>query len=76
MTQKNKKIVFATNQRPLIHIRSFLIKKVNIKFLSSHITCNHSRVVKESIAGGEAVWFGCEVSKRFERKNGLEDLDA
>ncbi|KAI8441956.1 hypothetical protein MSG28_005628 [Choristoneura fumiferana] len=33
-------------------------------------------VVKDSIAGGEAVWFGCEVSKRFERKNGLEDLDA
>ncbi|XP_063389115.1 bleomycin hydrolase [Cydia fagiglandana] len=34
------------------------------------------QVVKDSIAGGEAVWFGCEVSKRFERKNGLEDLDA
>lgn len=34
------------------------------------------KVVKESIQGGEAVWFGCEVSKRFERKNGLEDLDA
>ncbi|CAF4802857.1 unnamed protein product [Pieris macdunnoughi] len=34
------------------------------------------KVVKDSIAGGEAVWFGCEVSKRFERKNGLEDLDA
>ncbi|XP_013184230.2 bleomycin hydrolase isoform X1 [Amyelois transitella] len=33
-------------------------------------------VVKDSIQGGEAVWFGCEVSKRFERKNGLEDLDA
>ncbi|KAH9631361.1 hypothetical protein HF086_012149 [Spodoptera exigua] len=32
--------------------------------------------VKDSIAGGEAVWFGCEVSKRFERKNGFEDLDA
>ncbi|XP_049879120.1 bleomycin hydrolase [Pectinophora gossypiella] len=34
------------------------------------------KVVKDSIQGGEAVWFGCEVSKRFERKNGLEDLDA
>lgn len=34
------------------------------------------KVVKDSIEGGEAVWFGCEVSKRFERKNGLEDLDA
>ncbi|CAG4932099.1 unnamed protein product [Colias eurytheme] len=34
------------------------------------------KVVKDSITGGEAVWFGCEVSKRFERKNGLEDLDA
>ncbi|XP_034828093.1 bleomycin hydrolase [Maniola hyperantus] len=33
-------------------------------------------VVKDSIQGGEAVWFGSEVSKRFERKNGLEDLDA
>nr|XP_032527012.1 bleomycin hydrolase isoform X2 [Danaus plexippus plexippus] len=34
------------------------------------------RVVADSIEGGEAVWFGSEVSKRFERKNGLEDLDA
>ncbi|XP_045770057.1 bleomycin hydrolase [Maniola jurtina] len=34
------------------------------------------KVVKDSIQGGEAVWFGSEVSKRFERKNGLEDLDA
>ncbi|CAH2229444.1 jg20839 [Pararge aegeria aegeria] len=34
------------------------------------------KVVKDSIEGGEAVWFGSEVSKRFERKNGLEDLDA
>ncbi|XP_072934236.1 bleomycin hydrolase isoform X2 [Epargyreus clarus] len=34
------------------------------------------QVVKASIQDGEAVWFGCEVSKRFERKNGLEDLDA
>ncbi|GBP83072.1 Bleomycin hydrolase [Eumeta japonica] len=34
------------------------------------------QAVKKSIEGGEAVWFGCEVSKRFERKNGLEDLDA
>ncbi|CAG9559019.1 unnamed protein product [Danaus chrysippus] len=34
------------------------------------------QVVAESIKGGEAVWFGSEVSKRFERKNGLEDLDA
>ncbi|KAL4713633.1 hypothetical protein ACJJTC_002980 [Scirpophaga incertulas] len=32
--------------------------------------------VKDSIKGGDAVWFGCEVSKRFERKQGLEDLDA
>ncbi|XP_045454400.1 bleomycin hydrolase [Melitaea cinxia] len=34
------------------------------------------KAVKDCIQGGEAVWFGCEVSKRFERKNGLEDLDA
>ncbi|KAL0818450.1 hypothetical protein ABMA28_008911 [Loxostege sticticalis] len=34
------------------------------------------KAVKDSIQGGEAVWFGCEVSKRFERKHGLEDLDA
>ncbi|CAH0713552.1 unnamed protein product, partial [Brenthis ino] len=34
------------------------------------------KVVKDSIQAGEAVWFGCEVSKRFERKNALEDLDA
>ncbi|XP_059048200.1 bleomycin hydrolase isoform X2 [Achroia grisella] len=34
------------------------------------------KAVKDSIQGGEAVWFGCEVSKRFERKSGLEDLDA
>ncbi|XP_041972026.1 bleomycin hydrolase [Aricia agestis] len=34
------------------------------------------KAVKDSISGGEAVWFGCEVSKRFERKYGLEDLDA
>ncbi|XP_050667775.1 bleomycin hydrolase [Leptidea sinapis] len=34
------------------------------------------KAVVDSISGGEAVWFGCEVSKRFERENGLEDLDA
>ncbi|CAG9791283.1 unnamed protein product [Diatraea saccharalis] len=34
------------------------------------------KAVRDSIEGGEAVWFGCEVSKRFERKNGLTDLDA
>ncbi|XP_037292657.1 bleomycin hydrolase isoform X2 [Manduca sexta] len=34
------------------------------------------KAVQDSIKAGEAVWFGCEVSKRFERKNGLEDLDA
>lgn len=34
------------------------------------------KAVKDSIQGGEAVWFGCEVTKRFERKNGLEDLEA
>ncbi|RVE53932.1 hypothetical protein evm_001335 [Chilo suppressalis] len=34
------------------------------------------KAVRDSIVGGEAVWFGCEVSKRFERKHGLTDLDA
>lgn len=34
------------------------------------------KAVADSIQGGEAVWFGCEVSKRFERKHGLTDLDA
>lgn len=34
------------------------------------------KAVKDSIQAGEAVWFGCESSKRLERKYGLEDLDA
>lgn len=33
-------------------------------------------VAAESIKGGEAVWFGCEVAKRFATKPGVEDLDV
>lgn len=32
-------------------------------------------LVGKSIRDGEAVWFGCEVSKRFNMKLGIEDLD-
>lgn len=28
----------------------------------------------KSIEAGEAVWFGCEVSKRFASKQGIQDL--
>jgi bleomycin hydrolase len=31
-------------------------------------------LVAESIKTGEPVWFGCEVSKRFARSHGIEDL--
>ncbi|XP_055844884.1 bleomycin hydrolase isoform X2 [Episyrphus balteatus] len=31
-------------------------------------------VVTESLKKGEPVWFGCEVSKRFASKQGIEDL--
>jgi len=30
--------------------------------------------VVQSITGGEPVWFGCEVAKRFAAKQGIEDL--
>ncbi|KAB7500541.1 Protein regulator of cytokinesis 1 [Armadillidium nasatum] len=30
----------------------------------------------ESIKSGEAVWFGCEVSKRFASKLGIQDIDV
>lgn len=33
------------------------------------------QVVTESLKAGEAVWFGCEVSKRFASKQGIEDLE-
>lgn len=29
-----------------------------------------------SIKNGEPVWFGCEVSKRFAAKQGIEDLEV
>jgi bleomycin hydrolase len=32
-------------------------------------------LVADSIKAGESVWFGCEVSKRFSSKLGLEDLE-
>ncbi|XP_017770694.1 PREDICTED: bleomycin hydrolase [Nicrophorus vespilloides] len=32
-------------------------------------------LVKASIKDGEAVWFGCEVSKRFAPKQGIQDLE-
>lgn len=33
-------------------------------------------VTGKSIKSGEAVWFGCDVSKRFANKQGLLDLKA
>lgn len=32
-------------------------------------------LASESIKCGEAVWFGCEVAKRFAGKLGIQDLD-
>lgn len=32
-------------------------------------------LASESIKNGEAVWFGCEVAKRFAGKLGIQDLD-
>lgn len=32
-------------------------------------------LVRDSLKNGEAVWFGCEVSKRFAAKQGIEDLN-
>ncbi|KAB0791799.1 hypothetical protein PPYR_03599 [Photinus pyralis] len=34
------------------------------------------KLAADSIRNGEPVWFGCEVSKRFAAKQGLEDLEA
>lgn len=34
------------------------------------------QLVGKSIKEGEAVWFGCEVSKRFNMKLGIEALDV
>lgn len=34
------------------------------------------QLVAESLKAGEAVWFGCEVSKRFASKQGIEDLNV
>ncbi|XP_017852552.1 bleomycin hydrolase isoform X2 [Drosophila busckii] len=33
-------------------------------------------MVTKSLKAGEAVWFGCEVSKRFASKQGIEDMDV
>ncbi|XP_026846143.1 bleomycin hydrolase isoform X2 [Drosophila persimilis] len=33
-------------------------------------------VVTKSLKAGEAVWFGCEVSKRFASKQGIEDMSV
>lgn len=32
-------------------------------------------LASESIKSGEAVWFGCEVGKRFAGKLGIQDID-
>lgn len=32
-------------------------------------------LTSESIKNGEAVWFGCEVAKRFAGKLGIQDLE-
>lgn len=32
-------------------------------------------LVRDSLKNGEPVWFGCEVSKRFAMKQGIEDLN-
>lgn len=34
------------------------------------------QLVGKSIKEGEAVWFGCEVNKRFNMKLGIEALDV
>lgn len=34
------------------------------------------KMVTESLKKGEAVWFGCEVSKRFATKQGVEDVNV
>ncbi|XP_067015155.2 bleomycin hydrolase isoform X2 [Anabrus simplex] len=34
------------------------------------------KLAAESIKSGEPVWFGCEVSKRFAGKQGIEDLNV
>lgn len=33
-------------------------------------------LVGKSIKDGEAIWFGCEVSKRFYMKKGFDDLEV
>lgn len=33
------------------------------------------KLAAASIMEGEAVWFGCEVSKRFAGKQGIQDLE-
>lgn len=34
------------------------------------------QMVAASIKDGEPVWFGCEVSKRFAARQGIEDLNV
>ena len=34
-----------------------------------------AELASKSIQAGEAVWFGCDVSKFFSRKKGFLDLD-
>lgn len=34
------------------------------------------QMVAASLKAGEPVWFGCEVSKRFAGKQGIEDLNV
>lgn len=34
------------------------------------------KLASESIKNGEAVWFGCEIAKRFASKLGIQDIDV
>lgn len=45
-----------------------------VETFHSYVYFSIDRVAADSIKAGEAVWFGCEVNKRFAGKLGLEDL--
>lgn len=34
-----------------------------------------ANLAAQSVEANEGVWFGCEVSKRFAAKHGIEDLE-
>ncbi|GLV38480.1 uncharacterized protein CBL_12969 [Carabus blaptoides fortunei] len=78
----NEKVCLVTDPRPTnSYGKAYTVDCLGNVVAGRQIIYNNQPVdlllelVGKSIQDGEAVWFGCEVNKRFNMKYGVEDLD-